>query len=519
MALLGLDVGTSACKGLAISEDGRELAYAHREYRLTFPGKGRVELDPELVWQSVQDIIRTLALISEQEHDPIRAFSFSVSGDEAVPVDARGAVLYPCIMAMDVRSIDIAEWWEREIGRERIYGITGLPIHAMHPINRLMWLRSNEPEVFTRTAKMLCWEEFLALRLGIEPITDNSIASRTMAFDIRGHHWSTELLTAAGLAASLFPKAQPSGKAIGTIPPQIAHELGLSQSVTLVTGGFDQAMAALGSGLLTSGEAGVGTGTWEALTIVTERPILTPAMLEAGYPFGCYVANDLYFCLASNAGGGSLLRWYRDTFGEKEVEQSLATNADVFDLIVRQAPARPTGLLMLPHFEGSYNPWMDPHSTGTIVGLSLNTTRGDLVKAILEGVTFELRENIERVEQAGLAIKELRATGGGAKSSTWLQLKADITGKPILTLNIKETGCFAAACLAGVGIGAFLSIEEPIKNLVQTTAHFEPRPAMKAEYDEIFAAYHALYTTLKPINSLLVKARSFSAEESALKRS
>jgi xylulokinase len=516
MALLGLDVGTSACKGIALSEDGRELAYAGREYKLSFPGKGRVELDPESVWQAVQDVIRMLAYATEQKHDPIRAFSFSVSGDEAIPVDARGAALYPCIMAMDVRSIDIAGWWEREIGRERIYGITGLPIHAMHPINRLMWLRSHEPQIFVRTTKMLCWEEFLALRLGIEPVTDYSIASRTMAFHIGEHHWSSELLDAAHLPEGLFSEVQPSGKAIGTIPHQIAQDLGLRKSVTLVTGGFDQAMAALGSGLLNPGEAGVGTGTWEALTIVTETPILSPTMLEAGYPFGCYVAHDLYFCLASNAGGGSLLRWYRDTLGEREVEQSLVTNVDVFDLIVHQASARPTGLLMLPHFEGSYNPWMDPHSTGIFVGLRLNTTRGDLVKAILEGVTFELRENIERVEQAGLAIKELRATGGGAKSAIWLQLKADITGKPITTLNIKETGCFAAACLAGVGIGAFLSIEEPIKNFVQTTSRFVPRSDHKAEYDEIFEAYHALYTTIKPINRLLVKARSFTAEERTL---
>lgn len=508
MALLGLDVGTSACKGLALSEEGREIASARREYPLMFPGKGRVELDPELVWKAVQDVIRTLALAAEQERDPIRALCLSVSGDEAVPVEASGAILYPCIMAMDVRSIDIARWWEREFGREGIYSITGLPIHPMHPLVRLMWLRANEPKVFACTAKMLCWEEFLALRMGVEPVTDYSIASRTMAFNIHDRHWSTELLATADLPSTLFPEARPSGKAIGTLPDQIAHELELRSPVTLVTGGFDQAMAALGSGLLTPGEAGVGTGTWEALTIVTNRPVLSPTMLEAGYPFGCYVTKDLYFCLASNSGGGSLLRWYRDTFGYKEVEQSRVANVDVFDLIVQQATSRPTGLLVLPHFEGSYNPWMDPHSTGTIVGLSLNTSRADLVKAILEGITFELRENIEMVERAGLAVKELRATGGGAKSAEWLQLKADITGKPIITLNIKETGCFAAACLAGVGIGKFTSIEEPIKNLVQTTAFYEPRPALKADYDEIFAAYHELYTTLKPVNHMLVKARS-----------
>jgi xylulokinase len=515
MALLGLDIGTSACKGLLLSEEGRELANAHKEYSLTFPGKGRVELDPELVWQAVQEVIRTLSLFAEQEHDPIRALSFSVSGDEALPVDASGAVLYPCIMAMDVRSVSIAEWWEREFGRAQVYSITGLPVHAMHPIVRLMWLREHKPEVFARTAKMLCWEEFLALRLGVEPVTDYSIASRTMAFNIRDHQWSPELLAAADISPEIFPEARPSGQVIGIIPEWVASSLELRSPVMLVTGGFDQAMAALGSGLLSPGEAGVGTGTWEALTIVADTPILSSAMLEAGYPFGCYVAPDLYFCLASNAGGGSLLRWYRDTFGRKELEQSRATGSDVFDLIVWQATAHPTGLLVLPHFEGSYNPWMDPGSTGAIVGLSLNTTRGDFVKALLEGITFELRENIERIETAGLPIKELRATGGGAKSPTWLQLKADITGKPIVTLSIKETGCFAAACLAGVGIGVFSTVEEPIRNLVRPTSVYEPTSSAKAEYDEIFASYHALYAALKPINHTRVHARSSIMEERA----
>lgn len=497
---------------MAISEDGHEIASARREYSLSFPAQGRVELDSNLVWQAVQEVIQALAMKARQKHDSIRALCLSVSGDEGLPVDASGVALYPCIMAMDSRSTGIAEWWEQEFGRERVYGVTGLPVHAMHPLVRLMWLRTHEPRVFAQTARMLCWEEFVALRLGIEPVTDFSVASRTMAFDILKQEWSVDLLTAAGIPRSLFPEACSSGRAVGTLPASLTSELGLEGRVTFVTGGFDQPMASLGSGQLRPGDAGVGTGTWEALTILTDKPVLTQSMLEAGYPFGCYMVNDLYFCLANNAGGGSLLRWFRDTLGREEVEQSHSTGVDVFDLIVQQATAQPTRLLVLPHFEGSYNPWMDPHSTGAIVGLSLKIPRGDLVKAILEGITFELRENIERVEGAGLTVRELRATGGGAKSATWLQLKADITGKPVITVNVQEAGCFAPACLAGVGIGAFASIEEPIKNLVRPTAVYEPRPSVKEEYDEIFASYHELYSVLKPINRKMVKATASTNE-------
>lgn len=515
MSLLGLDLGTSACKGMVISEEGYEIANTRRDYPLSFPVPGHVELDSNLVWQAVQEIIQALAHESRQRHDPIRAICLSVSGDEALPVDTNGVALYPCIMAMDVRSTDIAERWERDFGRERIYNITGLPIHAMHPLVRLMWLRSYEPQVFARIARMLCWEEFVALRLGVEPITDFSVASRTMAFDILRHDWSVDVLTAADIPFSFFPEVRPSGTPIGTLPTSLTRELGLEGKVTLVTGGFDQPMAALGAGLLNPGDAVVGTGTWEALTILTGEPVLSQNMLQSGYPFGCCVMKDLYFCLASNAGGGSLLRWFRDTLGKEEVERSRSTGIDAFDLIIQQVTPRPSRLLVLPHFEGSYNPWMDPHSTGAIIGLSLNTTRGEIVKAILEGITFELRENIERVESAGLAVRELRATGGGAKSAAWLQLKADITGKPVIAVNVKEAGCFAAACLAGVGIGAFASIDELIKELVRPTAVYGPRPSLKMEYDEIFASYHMLYSALKPINHSRVQSIASSAERRA----
>lgn len=196
-------------------------------------------------------------------------------------------------MAMDVRSVDIAERWEREFGRERVYSITGLPIHAMHPLVRLMWLRSHEPRVFARTARMLCWEEFIAMRLGVEPVTDFSVASRTMAFDILRHDWAVDLLTAADMPFSFFPAARPSGIAIGTLPTSLTREMGLEGKVTFVTGGFDQPMAALGAGQLNPGDAGVGTGTWEALTILTGSPVLSQHMLQAGYPFGCYIVKDL----------------------------------------------------------------------------------------------------------------------------------------------------------------------------------------------------------------------------------
>lgn len=506
-ALLGLDVGTSSCKALVLAESGREMARGRVEYQLAYLDSGWVELDLGVVWAAVTSLIRQVSAQARASGGEIAAVSLSVSGDEAIPVDAGGRPLRPCMMAMDNRTAGLAEIFGRKAGRQRIYEITGLPVHGMHPLLRLMWIREHEPEIFANTAKMLCWSELITSLLGGAAVSDYSVASRTMAFDIVRQEWSAEVLAAADIPASFMPGLAPSGTAIGEVPARIAADLGLPAGTKIIAGGFDQPMAALGSGLIDAGDAGVGTGTWEALTAVTDSPVLTGRMLEAGYPFGCYVLPGRFFCLASNAGGGSLLRWYRDTFGADEVRRARRSRADPFEVILRDMPDEPTGMIVLPHFQGSYNPWMDPAATGTVVGLTLATGRGDFVKAILEGTAFELRANIERIEGAGVPIGGLRATGGGARSPQWLQLKADITGKPISTVNVDESGCVAAACLAGVGAGLFDSAADPIREWVRPVRVFEPDPARQQAYDAIFADYLELVGAVAPVSHAITSRR------------
>ena len=507
LALLGLDVGTSSSKAIVLSQDGRELARGRVEYPLSYLDGGRVELDLTVVWAAVTTLIRQAAAQARASGGAVRAISLAVSGDEAIPVAADGRHLRPCIMAMDNRTASLAEQFGRKVGRQRLYGITGLPAHAMHPLIRLMWIREHEPEVFAATAKMLCWSELITSLLGAAPVSDHSVASRTMAFDVVRREWSQEILDAAGVDQALMPGLAPSGTVIGEVPAGIAAGLGVEAGARVVAGGFDQPMAALGSGVLDPGDAGVGTGTWEALVAVTGAPVLTSRMLEAGYPFGCYVLPGRFFCLASNAGGGSLLRWFKDNFGADDIRRARRSKSDPFDVILADLPDEPTGMIALPHFQGSYSPWMDPGATGAILGLSLATTRGEFVKAILEGTAFELRANIERLEAAGIAIGSLRATGGGARSPQWLQLKADITGKPISTVSVDEAGCFAAACLAGVGAGLFASAEEPVRAWVRPVRTFDPDPARQAAYDSIFADYLGLVRAVAPLSHAITARR------------
>ena len=511
LALLGLDVGTSSSKAIVLSGGGRELARGRIEYSLSHLAGGRVELDLAVVWEAVTTLIRQVTAQAGACGGAVRAIGLSVSGDEAIPVAADGRPLRPCIMAMDNRTASLAEQFGRQFGRQRLYDITGLPVHAMHPLMRLMWIREHEPEVFAQTAKMLCWSELIAALLGAAAVSDYSVASRTMAFDVGHQEWSHEILAAAGLDPALMPRLAPAGTVIGEVPARIAAGLGVAAGARVVAGGFDQPMAALGSGVLDPGDAGVGTGTWEALVAVTGAPVLTTRMLEAGYPFGCYVLPGRFFCLASNAGGGSLLRWFKDNFGADDVRRARRSNADPFDVILAGLPDEPTGMIVLPHFQGSYSPWMDPGATGAILGLSLATTRGEFVRAILEGTAFELRANIERIEAAGIAIGSLRATGGGARSPRWLQLKADITGKPISTVSVDEAGCFAAACLAGVGAGLFASADEPVRDWVRTVRTFDPDPARQASYDAIFEDYLGLVRAVAPLSHAISARRQDQA--------
>jgi xylulokinase len=498
---MGVDVGTSATKGLVISDEGAELGVARRSYSVMFPAEGRAEINPRTVWQAVKEVMHALAVVTRDRGDVVRGLALSVSGNEATPVDAAGEPLYPTMMATDSRSADVAQAWQHSVGRRHTYDVTGLPVHPMHPLVRLMWLRDHEPEIYRRVDKMLCWEELFASWMGAAPVTDFSIASCTMAFDIRRRSWSADLLAEAGIDPGRFPQAVRPGTAVGEMSSALAAELGFARPPVIVSGGFDQPMAALGAGQTAPADACVTTGTWEALLVVSAEPQLTPEMLAAGYPFGCYVADDLYYAAANNPGGGSVLQWFRDTLCEAEFSRAQRSGHDAFDMIVSQAAAAPTTLLLIPHLAGSYNPWMNPWSKGALFGLTLSTTKAEIIKAVLEGITFELRENVGRCEAAGLSIGALVATGGGARSQTWLQLKSDMTGKPVKTVNVREPGCFAAACLAGAGVGTFSGAAEPIRDLVRIQRVFEPRPAHHDFYEAAASRYRRLYAQLDPLCS------------------
>lgn len=498
MSLMGLDVGITGTKAVVFDPSGRILGQAYSEYPLHRSRPGWAELDAREVWQKVQAVI-SQAVAQAGGHDPVRALAVSCQGEAAVPLDKDGDILANTPVSFDARTIPQAEWFAEQVGAEEVFQITGQPLHPMYTLLKLMWFRENLPALAQRIRKFLCFEDFVMHQLGCSPCINYSLAARTMAFDIRSKTWSARLLNEVGIDAEVFARPMPSGEVIGEVSEGVAEAIGLPKGVQVVTGGHDQPAGAFGAGIIRSGLAVDGTGTVECITPAFSEPVLTPGMLANSYCCSPHVERDMYVTLAFNFTGGALLRWFRDTLGQAEVEEAARTGADPYDLIIARATPGPVDLLVLPHFTSAGTPWFDPKARGVIFGLTLGTGRGDLIKAILDGVTFEMRLNLELLDQAGVHIRQLRAIGGGAKSKAWLQLKADIFGRPVAALDVTEAPCLGTAMLAGVAIGEYNSSREAVEACVREHGLYEPDPGRHEAYTERFQLYKELYPRLKDL--------------------
>jgi xylulokinase len=496
MSLLGVDVGTTGCKAIVFREDGVILGAAYREYPLLHPKPDWVELDPNQVWQATKESISE-AVARAGSGDPVKALAVSSQGEAMTPIDRDGNVLANSIVSFDPRTAPQRDWWEQTWGKKRVFQITGMPLHTMYSLVKMQWIKENQPDVYSKAWKFLCYGDQTLYRLGGVPAIDYSMAGRTMAFDLKAARWSIEILEHAEIDPDLLPDAYPSGTAVGEIYPHIADELGLPRGVKLVTGGHDQPCGALGAGITRPGIAMDATGTVECITPAFDHPVLTDGMLNNNYCCYHHVAPGLYVTIAFSFTGGSLLRWFRDNFADKEAEEAQVSGLDVYDILLAKAGTQPSPVLVLPHFTVTGTPWFDPHSKGVILGLSLSTTKGEIIKALIDGVTYEMRLNLEALEEAGVHISELRAIGGGAKSRIWLQIKADIFKKPVYSLDVSEAACLGAAMLAGAAAGVYSSVHEASEALIHVKERFEPNPEVTPRYDERYHLYKQVYPLLR----------------------
>lgn len=498
MSLLGIDVGTTGCKVIAFNTDGKIIAQAYNEYPLIHPKPECSELDSQLVWENVKEGIQEVT--SQTKFDPIEALSVSSQGEAVTPVSETGEILDRAITTFDYRANEVVEEIEEKISRFEIMQLTGMPLSSIKTVPKLIWLRRNKPQIYKNTWKFLGFQDFIIYKLGMEPVIDYSLASCTMAFDVVNKKWSDKILSLVDIDQELFSRTEPSGTIIGEVEPKIADELGLSKGVVGVTGGHDQPCGALGSGIIQEGRVIDATGTVECITPAFNQPIINRKMLEGSFSCNCHVVDGMYVTLAYVSSGGVILRWYRDNFAEAELQRARERGIDVYDILMEEASDEPSSLLLLPHFSGTGTPYLDTESKGAILGLSLSTEKGELIKAILEGISLEIKHNINWLENAGIPINEIRAIGGGAKSEKWLQLKADVFGKKVVSLDISEGVCLGAAILAGTAIGKYHSIKTAVDKLVKPKKEYHPNPSLQEFYEERLELYKSVYPSIKKVN-------------------
>jgi len=505
MSLLGIDLGTTGVKAVAFSAEGRVLASAYREYPLQSPRPGWAELDGRLVWRRAEEVLKEAA--AKTRRDPIRAIASSSQGEAVVPVDAAGKVLAASMVSFDNRSTAEVKRLTSGVGIDRLFKITGHPLNTTHTLPKLMWVKKHEPKIIRSAARFLCFGDYALYRLtgGGAAATDYSLAGRTMFFDIRKRRWDEDLLGLAGVGVEQMADPVPSGTPVGEVPAKIAKRLGLPKGVAVVAGGHDQPAGALGAGVTRPGVALDSIGTVECLVISLPKPVLNKKMLGSNFCSYHHTAPGLYVTLAYNFTGGSLLRWYRDTLAQSEMETARRRGRDVYDLICADMPPGPTGLLVLPHFTTTGTPHFDPHSKGAILGLTLGTTRPEIVKGLLEGISYEMAHNLELLKAAGVKVKEVRASGGGAKSAAWAQMKADIYGLPVAVPDSSEAVSLGAAILAGVGIGEYSDVDEGVRETVRIKRVFRPeRKRAKAyrghleRYKEVYPRLADLFHRMRP---------------------
>jgi xylulokinase len=493
MSFLGLDIGTGACKAAVFDMQGKELAYAIREYSVLHPEPGMAELNSQSVINNCFDVIREVNL---KITDPVNAICISSQGEAFTPVARDGSYLGNAMVSSDTRAIELVGEWNQTFGADRVYKITGHTPHPLFTLFKILWLRKNQPEIWQEARYFLCFEDLFQFKVGIDPCISWPLAGRTMMFDIQHHCWSDEILEALQLDKHRLSRPVVSGEIVGQIDLISGRKLGFSNPVIVVAGGHDQTCAALGAGVIKPGLCMYATGSVECFCPMLNAPSFTEELRKNNLCCYDFTIKGKYTTVAYSLTGGNILRWVRDELSDKEITRANETGTSVYSLLLQSMPDEPTNLLVLPYFTATGTPYFDTSAQGAILGLKLTTTKGEITRALLEGVALEMKLNLQLMEKSGMKIDSFVATGGGTRNAKWTQLKADVLNKTIMTRNVKETGCFGAAMLA---CSAFTKI--PVEDLInqnqETAGIFVPDERKAAIYEQKFILYQKLYPVLK----------------------
>jgi xylulokinase len=497
---LGLDVGTSGLKVVAVDgERGGVVASATRDYPLSTPRPGWAEQDAgdfsAAAFEALAEIARALG--PRAAH--VRALGLTGQMHTAVLLDDADVPVRPAILWCDTRTTAECEAIRARLGDDGLARTVGNPALEGFTLPKLLWVRSHEPDAFARARRVLMPKDFVALRLTGVAVADASDASGTLCFDPASRRWSDEVIGAFALPRSLFPPAGESTEPTGVLSPEAARATGLPATTIVVRGGADNAAGAVGLGVVRAGRAMASIGTSGVVLAHTDRYVAPPSMRLHSF---CHAVPGRYYLMGVMLAAGGALRWYRDVLCDDERLAAELARTDPYQIITDAAStSRPGagGVVFLPYLMGERTPHADARARGAFVGMTARTTKADLSRAVLEGITFGLCDSLDlmRAEGAGAVVDQIRLTGGGARSAFWRQLMADVFGTNVALTTSTEGPAFGAALLAAVGDGAFASVEDACDALVHVTQVIAPDLAASGRYRDLHAIYRRLWGDLR----------------------
>jgi xylulokinase len=504
--MMGVDVGTTGTRAVIVRADGHVVASATVDHdSIRMPRPGCAEQSPENWWQAAIRAVRLALQKSELRGSDIAGLGFSGQMHGVTLLDKSNTVLRPAIIWCDQRTQEQCDWITARIGARRLIDLVSNPALTGFSAPKLLWIRDHEPAIYDRTAHFLLPKDFVRFRLTGDFATDVSDASGTLLLDVVHRRWSDEVLSLLGIDRAILPNLHESVEITGEVTRETALVTGLRAGTPVVGGAGDQAASAVGNGIVSPGLTSATLGTSGVVFSYTETPKIDP---DGRIHTFCHAVPGKWHVMGVTQGAGLSLRWFREQIGENESWYARQVDRDAYDIIIEEAkriPAGSDGLLFLPYLMGERTPHLDPLARGMWFGLTAAHTRGHLIRSILEGVAFSLRDSLEILRHLRIPVDQIRASGGGSRNALWRQIQSDIYNKEVVTLRESEGSAYGAALLAGVGTKVYASVPEAAKATIQVSAQVAPDPDRVRVYDKLYGVYTRVYPAVRDLSHELAR--------------
>ena len=496
MNFLGIDVGTGGSRAVLIDAKGKTIASAMVEHApFASPEIGWAEQAAEDWWRASAAAIRAVLAQKNVTADEIGAIGLSGQMHGAVLLDQAGKVLRPSIIWCDQRTAKQCRDLNGKIGAEKLIELVSNPALTNFTLTKMLWVLENEPEIWQKVRTVLLPKDYVRFRLTGDRATDVSDASGTLLFDVQNRKWSREILAAVEMSENLLPRVYESAEITGTISANCAAETNLIEGTKVVAGAGDNAAGAIGMGIAQVGAVSVTIGTSGVVFAVTDAPSVD---LRGRIHTFCHAIPKRWHVTGVTQAAGLSLRWFRDNFGENETYDELAEKA-------KKVPVGADGLLWTPYLMGERTPHADPQTRASLIGLTASHTRAHIVRAIMEGVAFSLRDSLKIFKELNIPIKNIRLGGGGARSALWRQIQADVYGQTVETVEAEEGAAFGAALLAGVGAGKWRTVDEACAQTIRVAGKINPNDKAVKILNRQYETYRMIYPSLRLIMQTLAE--------------